>query len=198
VLHLVLLVSDAWRFLLPSSSDAKEFLPRLVERASKLRVNGGFEPNRLVHFFCLLSHSRCSSRLVQGLVISPAVKECIIELVGSAEPEGEKILLDGRAITVEAYPDGNFVGPTVVEANTTMKCCNEEIFGPILIILHAKTLDEALKTLVNENKYDNGTAFSLNLTPLLGNSRGGQRGTGWNQLFYPSAIVNVPVELEQG
>lgn len=96
--------------------------------------------------------------MYRGPVISPAAKYRILSLVSSAEPEGGKILLDGRDIKVEAYPDGNFVGPTIIQADTTMKCYHEEIFGPVLIILHAKTLDEALK-IVNENKYGNGTAI---------------------------------------
>lgn len=96
--------------------------------------------------------------LHRGPIISPAAKERIIGLITSAEPEGGKILLDGRDIKVEAYPAGNFVGPTIIEANTTMKCYHEEIFGPVLIVLHAKTLDEALE-IVNENKYGNGTAI---------------------------------------
>lgn len=94
----------------------------------------------------------------RGPVISPAAKERIIGLISSAEPEGGKIVLDGRDLTVEGYPDGNFVGPTIIEANTTMKCYHEEIFGPVLIVLYAETLDEALK-IVNENKYGNGTAI---------------------------------------
>lgn len=93
-----------------------------------------------------------------GPVISPAAKDRIIGLISSAEPEGGKIHLDGREIKVEAYPDGNFVGPTIIQANTTMKCYHEEIFGPVLIVLLADTLDEALK-IVNENKYGNGTAI---------------------------------------
>ena len=95
---------------------------------------------------------------LRGPVISPFAKDRVIGLISSAEPEGGKILLDGRDIKVEAYPDGNFVGPTIIEANTTMKCYHEEIFGPVLIVLHAETLDEALK-IVNENKYGNGTAI---------------------------------------
>lgn len=94
----------------------------------------------------------------RGPVISPAAKDRIFGLINSAEPEGGKIVLDGRNIKVEGYPDGNFVGPTVIEANTTMKCYHEEIFGPVLIVLYAETLDEALK-IVNENKYGNGTAI---------------------------------------
>lgn len=93
-----------------------------------------------------------------GPVISPAAKDRIIGLISSAEPEGGKIHLDGRDIKVEAYPDGNFVGPTIIQANTTMKCYHEEIFGPVLIVLQAETLDEAIK-IVNENKYGNGTAI---------------------------------------
>jgi hypothetical protein len=93
--------------------------------------------------------------LYRGPVISPAAKERIIGLVSSAEPEGRRILLDGRNIRTEAYPDGNLIGPTVIEASTTMKWYNEEIFGPILTILHAKTLDEALKIV------DKKTSFSF-------------------------------------
>jgi malonate-semialdehyde dehydrogenase (acetylating) / methylmalonate-semialdehyde dehydrogenase len=43
-------------------------------------------------------------------------------LISSAEKEGGNILLDGRDIKVEGYPDGNFVGPTVIEASTDMTC----------------------------------------------------------------------------
>ena len=105
------------------------------------------------------SRTCVTDRIVhRGPVISPAAKDRILGLITSAEPEGGKILLDGRDVKVEGYPDGNFVGPTIIEADTTMKCYQEEIFGPVLIVVHAKTLDEALK-IVNENKYGNGTAI---------------------------------------
>jgi hypothetical protein len=150
--------------------DAKEFLPRFVERASKLHVNGRFEPNTDLYVFSPSSRTRVAHPgSYRGPVISPAAKEGIIGLVSSAEPEGGKVLLDGRDITVEAYPDGNLVGPTVIEANTTVKCYNEEIFGPVPTILHAKILDEAPSTrtsMVTEPR------FSFNLAPLLGNSKG--------------------------
>jgi len=139
--------------------DAKEFLPGLVERASKLRISGGFEPNTdLCAFFLSFRTYVTYPSVHRGPVISPVAKDRILGLISSAEPEGGKILLDGRDIKVEAYPDGNFVGPTIIQANTNMKCYHEEIFGPVLIVLHAETLDEALK-IVNENKYGNGTAI---------------------------------------
>ena len=79
-------------------------------------------------------------------------------LIASAEEEGGRILLDGRHIQVPDYPDGNFVGPTVIEAVTTMRCYKEEIFGPVLVLIEADTLDDAL-AIINENKYGNGTAI---------------------------------------
>jgi malonate-semialdehyde dehydrogenase (acetylating)/methylmalonate-semialdehyde dehydrogenase len=56
-----------------------------------------------------------------GPVISPEAKTRIESYIASVEEEGGKILLDGRGVTVPEYPDGNFVGPTIVECVTTMK-----------------------------------------------------------------------------
>ncbi|KZO98390.1 methylmalonate-semialdehyde dehydrogenase [Calocera viscosa TUFC12733] len=120
---------------------SKQWLPDLVDRAKQLSVNAGFEPG--ADF---------------GPVISPQAKERIIRLIGSAETEGGKILLDGRGIEVPNYPHGNFVGPTVIEAVTTMECYKTEIFGPVLVCLEADTLDDALD-IINANSYGNGAAI---------------------------------------
>ncbi|KDQ63422.1 hypothetical protein JAAARDRAFT_29451 [Jaapia argillacea MUCL 33604] len=120
---------------------AQSWLPELVERASKLHVNGGFEKGADL-----------------GPLISPFAKKRVEGLIGSAVEEGGKIHLDGRGLHVAGYPHGNFVGPTVIEATTTMKCYTEEIFGPVLTVITADTLDEAL-AIINENKYGNGTAI---------------------------------------
>lgn len=55
-----------------------------------------------------------------GPVISPQAKERIEAVIGSVESQGGKILLDGRGCKVAEYPDGNFVGPTIVEVTTDM------------------------------------------------------------------------------
>ena len=58
----------------------------------------------------------------RGPLISPAAKARVTGLISSADEDGGKILLDGRNITVPGYPDGNFVGPTIIEAGTNMRC----------------------------------------------------------------------------
>lgn len=64
---------------------------------------------------------------------------------------------------VEKYPNGNFVGPTVLaDVQTNNECYKEEIFGPVLSIISVDTIDDALK-IINSNPYGNGTAvFTTN------------------------------------
>lgn len=84
---------------------AGDWIPELVERAQALSVNQGFE-----------------QRADLGPVISPASKQRITDLIASAEEQGGTIHLDGRGIQVPGYPDGNWVGPTIIEATTDMRC----------------------------------------------------------------------------
>ncbi|KAI9461778.1 methylmalonate-semialdehyde dehydrogenase [Boletus coccyginus] len=120
---------------------AQSWLPELVERARKLQVNGGFE-----------------SGADLGPLISPVAKKRVERLISSALEEGGHICLDGRGVTVPSYLNGNFVGPTIIEATTTMQCYREEIFGPVLTVISADTLDDALD-IINANRYGNGAAI---------------------------------------
>ncbi|OCT65141.1 methylmalonate-semialdehyde dehydrogenase [acylating], mitochondrial isoform X1 [Xenopus laevis] len=122
--------------------EAKKWLPELVEKARKLRVNAGDQPGADV-----------------GPLISPAAKERVTSLVESGVREGATLLLDGRDVKVKGYENGNFVGPTILaNVQPHMTCYKEEIFGPVLVILEADTLDDAIK-IVNSNPYGNGTAI---------------------------------------
>ena len=60
--------------------------------------------------------------LFSGPLISTVAKKRVIELIGSAEEDGGNVVLDGRNLTVPEYPEGNFVGPTIIEAGTRMRC----------------------------------------------------------------------------
>jgi len=94
-----------------------------------------------------------------GPLISRAALERAERLIASAEAEGATLLLDGRGYTVEGYPNGNWIGPTLIDNVTEdMTCYKEEIFGPVLSIMHVETLDEAI-ALVNRNPYGNGTSI---------------------------------------
>ncbi|CAG8555573.1 22362_t:CDS:10, partial [Racocetra persica] len=150
---------------------AKEWLPDLVERASKLKISGGMEPDTDL-----------------GPLITRQAKERVEKLIQSGVDQGAELILDGRNPAVpEKYKNGNFVGPTILaDVRPHMDCYKEEIFGPVLITLNADTLDDAIK-LINDNPYGNGTAiFTSN---------------GSNARYFTTSIevgqigVNVPIPV---
>ena len=69
------------------------------------------------------------------------------------------MLLDGRGVQVEGYPNGNWVGPTIVDnVKPGMDIYDEEVFGPVMIIVRSNSLQEAID-LVNNNRWGNGAAI---------------------------------------
>ncbi len=94
-----------------------------------------------------------------GPVISKDHKDKIENYINSGVEEGAKLVLDGRNLKIQGYENGYFVGPTLFDnVSENMKIYKEEIFGPVLSIVRAKTYDEALK-LVNDHAFGNGTSI---------------------------------------
>ncbi len=94
-----------------------------------------------------------------GSVISQEAKERIEGYITEAEQQGAKILLDGRNTSIPGKEGGFYVGPTILDHVTTeMKVAKEEIFGPVISIIRAKDLDEALRI---ENASDYGNAAAV-------------------------------------
>ena len=68
------------------------------------------------------------------------------------------MVVDGRGMVVAGHEQGHFVGPTLFDQVTDeMTIYRDEIFGPVLVVLRAETLGEAID-LINRNPYGNGTA----------------------------------------
>jgi malonate-semialdehyde dehydrogenase (acetylating)/methylmalonate-semialdehyde dehydrogenase len=97
-----------------------------------------------------------------GPIVTPESRDRIVDLIGSGERQGGKVLVDGRGIVVPGHERGFFVGPTVIDQVTTdMDVYNNEIFGPVLSVLRSDGVDEAID-LINANPYGNGTAVFTN------------------------------------
>jgi malonate-semialdehyde dehydrogenase (acetylating)/methylmalonate-semialdehyde dehydrogenase len=80
-------------------------------------------------------------------------------LIDQGIKEGAKLDLDGRNIKVAGYEKGNFVGPTIFsDVKPNMSIYTTEIFGPVMVIVNAQTLDEAI-ALINANPFGNGTGI---------------------------------------
>ncbi|MDX6368369.1 MAG: malonate-semialdehyde dehydrogenase (acetylating) / methylmalonate-semialdehyde dehydrogenase, partial [Nocardioidaceae bacterium] len=94
-----------------------------------------------------------------GPVVTQASKDRIVSLITSGEENGAKVVVDGRDLVVPGHESGFFVGPTLVDqVRPDMEVYREEIFGPVLSVLRAGTVDEAID-LINANPYGNGTAI---------------------------------------
>jgi malonate-semialdehyde dehydrogenase (acetylating)/methylmalonate-semialdehyde dehydrogenase len=93
-----------------------------------------------------------------GPVISSAACERIHEAIESGLKEGAELLVDGRRPT-GVPPGGNFVGPTILNNVTPgMRVARDEIFGPVLSVMHVDTLEQAI-ALVNSDPRGNGTSI---------------------------------------
>jgi malonate-semialdehyde dehydrogenase (acetylating)/methylmalonate-semialdehyde dehydrogenase len=90
-----------------------------------------------------------------GAVISREAKERIEAAITDAEREGARVLVDGRGATVAGCEGGFYVGPTVIDGvRPEMRIAQDEIFGPVLAIIRARDLAEAL-TVENASPYGN-------------------------------------------
>jgi malonate-semialdehyde dehydrogenase (acetylating)/methylmalonate-semialdehyde dehydrogenase len=93
-----------------------------------------------------------------GPVISKEAKERIERYITEAEKEGAVVLVDGRKTVVPGKENGYYVGPTIIDhVKPHMKIAQEEVFGPVLVIIRARDLDTALE-IENANPYGNAAS----------------------------------------
>ena len=122
--------------------DAQKWMPDLVEKAKTLKIGAGTEKGVDV-----------------GPLVSCAAYERVNGLIERGVAEGATLELDGRKPTVPGYEKGNFVGPTIFSGvKPGMTIYDQEIFGPVLCVASAESIDEAIE-LINANPNGNGTAI---------------------------------------
>jgi malonate-semialdehyde dehydrogenase (acetylating)/methylmalonate-semialdehyde dehydrogenase len=119
--------------------EAREsFRESITAKATSLNVGYGLDEN--VHM---------------GPVITPASRERIHTIVDKAIGAGATPLVDGRPLRVNDFEQGNFFGPTVLDnIGPEDEVTGAEVFGPVLGLMHANDLDEAIK-MVNRGGYGN-------------------------------------------
>jgi malonate-semialdehyde dehydrogenase (acetylating) / methylmalonate-semialdehyde dehydrogenase len=114
-------------------------MPPLREAAAALRPGDGLDE---------------STQL--GPVISEQARERILTAIERSVDEGAGLALDGR--TTAAGP-GCFLGATILDGVTAeMEAARDEIFGPVLSVIRAASLDEAIET-VNRSRFGNGVSI---------------------------------------
>ena len=93
-----------------------------------------------------------------GPVISAEARARIHRYITEAEAAGAKVLVDGRDVTVAGREGGYFIGPTIIDHVTPdMRIAQEEVFGPVLAIVRASNIDQALE-IENASPYGNAAS----------------------------------------
>ncbi len=124
--------------------ESQNWIPEIVERTKKLTVGAG----------------------VNNADIAPLVtKESMVrveKLIESGTKQA-KVLLDGRGIKVPGFEKGNFVGPSVIDhVKPGMDVYDQEIFGPVMVIVRVDTLQEAIDLMNNHACGNGGAIFTKN------------------------------------
>ncbi len=126
--------------VLVAVGDARPLLAALLEKVRGLRIGDGGEPGTEM-----------------GPLVTADHRARVLGYIEKGVAEGAKLLVDGR----ERMPgsDGYFLGPTVFdEVASGMTIAREEIFGPVLSVIHVNDLDEAID-LVNRSAFGNTTSI---------------------------------------
>ncbi len=150
--------------------EAREWLPEMVERAKNMIVGPG--TNREADL---------------GPLVSPQAKARVEGLIATGVEQGASLLLDGRGVEVEGYPNGNFVGPTLfADVTTEMDIYTQEIFGPVMCVMGADDLESAVE-IINANENGNGTAIFTS--------------SGWSARWFENNVdvgqigINIPIAV---
>jgi malonate-semialdehyde dehydrogenase (acetylating)/methylmalonate-semialdehyde dehydrogenase len=90
-----------------------------------------------------------------GPVISQFSRQRIEGLIGLGASEGATVCVDGRNVVIKNFEKGSFVRPTILtDVTPGSEITRTEIFGPVLSLMHVKTIDEAI-TIVNGGQFGN-------------------------------------------
>ncbi len=121
---------------------ADEFVGRMSEEMAKLKV--GVSTDDSAHY---------------GPVVSAAHRAKIESYIEMGVKEGADLVVDGRGLKLQGHEEGFFIGPSLFDHVTaSMQSYQEEIFGPVLQVVRADTLEQAAR-LPSEHQYGNGVAI---------------------------------------
>ena len=122
-----------------------------------------------------------------GPVVTAAHRERIVSLIDTGVAEGAQLVLDGRRHTVAERENGFFLGATLFDRVTpAMRIWKEEIFGPVLCVVRAANLAEAI-ALVNSHEYGNGVSLY---------TRDGAAAREFGQRIEAGMVgINVPIPV---
>ena len=145
-----------------------EFLARLVDGAQEWTLGNPLDENTKM-----------------GPLVSPEHMEKVLSYIDLAQEEGAKLLTGGHRVTDGDLAKGNYVAPTIfADADNSMKSCQDEIFGPVEMVMPFDDVDEAIE-IANASRYGlAGMIWTQNLNTAHRVAREVKTGTMWVNCFF--------------
>ncbi|HLX25416.1 MAG TPA: aldehyde dehydrogenase family protein, partial [Candidatus Cybelea sp.] len=162
-------VCSAGSRLIVERSLHDRFVDRLVERAKKIRVGDGFDP-----------------QTEMGPIISPVHCERVESYIAAGQNEGARLLCGGDRLG-GALAVGNFIAPTIFDdTSPSMRIVQEEIFGPVLVVQAFDGEAEAI-ALANDTIYGlAGAVFTQDIAKAHRVIRKMRAGITWINTYHPT------------
>jgi aminomuconate-semialdehyde/2-hydroxymuconate-6-semialdehyde dehydrogenase len=151
-----------------------EFLARLVAGAEGWRVGNPLDETTQM-----------------GPLVSEEHLDKVMSYVALAEEEGAKLMTGGHRLGDGDLARGNYMAPTIfADADNTMRSCQEEIFGPVEMVMPFDEVDEAI-ALANQSRFGlAGMVWTTNLGTAHRVARGVRTGTMWVNCFFVRDLRN--------
>lgn len=145
-----------------------EFLERLVAGAQRWTVGDPFDPATKI-----------------GPLVSAEHLDKVLSYIELAKEEGATLLTGGHRVTDGALARGNYLAPTIfADAHNQMQVCQDEIFGPVELVMPFDEVDEAI-ALANESRYGlAGMVWTRDLDTAHRVAREVRTGTMWVNCFF--------------
>jgi malonate-semialdehyde dehydrogenase (acetylating)/methylmalonate-semialdehyde dehydrogenase len=122
----------------------EEFKGQFVKAARRIRLGFGMDPTATM-----------------GPVASRQALDRLLAYVEGAIQEGANVVLDGRKPQVEGFPNGYFMGPTILEAEPGMRVFEDEVFGPVRCLKRVRSMHEAIE-IINQSSYGHTAVIYTN------------------------------------
>ena len=151
-------------------SVADELVQRIGKKLAALKIGDGMTPG-----------------VEMGPLVTAEHRDRVRSYIEVGETEGAQVVVDGRTHESSGSGSGFFLGPTLLDHVTpTMRVYREEIFGPVLSVVRARSAQEALE-LVNSHEYGNGVAIF---------TRDGDAARWFNHNVQAGMVgINVPIPV---
>ncbi|MEA2001238.1 MAG: aldehyde dehydrogenase [Actinomycetota bacterium] len=145
-----------------------EFLSRLVDGASEWVIGDPLDPATKM-----------------GPLVSSEHLDKVLSYIDLAQEEGAKLLTGGNRVTDGDLAKGNYVAPTIfADADNSMQVCQDEIFGPVEMVMPFDDVDEAIE-IANQSRYGlAGMVWTQNLNLAHKVAREVKTGTMWVNCFF--------------